>query len=81
MENVTREVIADLWPIYSAGEASADTRALVDAFLREDPGFAQTLKEADLRITIPTAPGTESLNVAATAAICLYEAFSHSSRS
>ena len=39
---------------------------------------AQALKEADLRITIPTAPGTESLNVAATAAICLYEAFSHS---
>jgi TrmH family RNA methyltransferase len=38
---------------------------------------AQALKEADLRITIPTAPGTESLNVAATAAICLYEAFSH----
>ena len=36
---------------------------------------AQALKEADLRITIPTAPGTESLNVAATAAICLYEAF------
>lgn len=36
---------------------------------------AQALKEADLRITIPTAPGTESLNVAATAAICLYESF------
>lgn len=42
---------------------------------------AQALREADLRITIPTAPGTESLNVAATAAICLYEAFSHPSRS
>jgi TrmH family RNA methyltransferase len=41
---------------------------------------AQALKEADLRITIPTAPGTESLNVAATAAICLYEAFSRSSQ-
>jgi TrmH family RNA methyltransferase len=37
---------------------------------------AQALTEADLRITIATAPGTESLNVAATAAICLYEAFS-----
>jgi TrmH family RNA methyltransferase len=36
---------------------------------------AQALMEADLKITIPTAPGTESLNVAATAAICLYEAF------
>jgi TrmH family RNA methyltransferase len=36
---------------------------------------AKALQEADLRITIPTAPGTESLNVAATAAICFYEAF------
>jgi TrmH family RNA methyltransferase len=35
---------------------------------------AQALQEADLRIMIPTAPGTESLNVAAAAAICLYEA-------
>ena len=42
---------------------------------------AQALKEADLRIMIATAPGTESLNVAATAAICLYEASSRSSRS
>ena len=30
---------------------------------------------AKLRITIPMAPGTESLNVAAAAAICLYETF------
>lgn len=30
-------------------------------------------RKAALRITIPTAPGTESLNVAAAAAICLYE--------
>lgn len=37
---------------------------------------AKALQEADLKITIPTAPGTESLNVAATAAICLYRAFS-----
>jgi RNA methyltransferase, TrmH family len=42
---------------------------------------AQALKEADQKITIPTAPGTESLNVAAAAAICLYEAFSRSARS
>jgi len=30
---------------------------------------------AALRVTIPTGPGTESLNVAAAAAICLYEAY------
>lgn len=32
--------------------------------------------QATSRITIPLAPGTESLNVAAAAAICLYEGFS-----
>ena len=37
---------------------------------------AQALKEADLKITVPTARGTESLNVAAAAAICLYASFS-----
>jgi len=36
---------------------------------------AQALKEADLKITIPTAAGTESLNVAAAAAICLCASF------
>ncbi len=34
---------------------------------------------APTRVTIPLAAGSESLNVAATAAICLYEAFSRAS--
>lgn len=34
----------------------------------------ETIRRADLRVTIPMAAGTESLNVAAAAAICLYEA-------
>ena len=42
--NVTREVIHDLWPAYEAGEASADTRALVNEFLRQDPEFADLLR-------------------------------------
>jgi len=42
--NVTRDVISDLWPVYSSGEASADTRALVDAFLRQDPEFASLIR-------------------------------------
>ena len=45
--NVTRHVISDLWPIYASGEASADTRALVEAFLATDPSFAATLRESD----------------------------------
>jgi hypothetical protein len=43
--NVTRDVITDLWPVYAAGEASADTRALVEAFLRQEPAFARLLQE------------------------------------
>ena len=35
---------------------------------------ASTIAEADVRVTIPIAPRTESLNVAASAAICFYEA-------
>ncbi|HYL73519.1 MAG TPA: hypothetical protein VEU96_04905 [Bryobacteraceae bacterium] len=45
MENVTRDVIVDLWPLYVSGEASQDTRGLIEAFLREDPEFARELKQ------------------------------------
>lgn len=34
-----------------------------------------TIRRADLRVTIPMASGTESINVAAAAAICLYQSF------
>ena len=33
---ITRSVIVDLWAVYVSGEASADTRALVEEFLRGD---------------------------------------------
>jgi TrmH family RNA methyltransferase len=46
-------------------------------FGAEGRGVSEPIaKRAKLRITIPMAPGTESLNVAATAAICLYAGFS-----
>ncbi len=46
-------------------------------FGAEGQGVSPALQErAALRITIPTAPGTESINVAAAAAICLHAAFS-----
>lgn len=41
---ITREVVRDLWPVYTAGEASDDTRRLVDEFLAQDPEFARTLR-------------------------------------
>jgi hypothetical protein len=58
--NVTREVISDLWPVYAAGEAGADTRALVEEFLRQDPEFAELLQgrgeEVLLRLAVPRLP-------------------------
>jgi len=39
--NVTREVVADLLPLYVSGEASPATRALVEAWLRDDPELAR----------------------------------------
>jgi len=49
------------------------------AFGGEGSGLSSaTLAAANEKITIPMAAGAESLNVAATAAICLYEVFSRS---
>ena len=36
---VTRDVIYDLLPAYFAGEATSDSRALVDEFFATDPDF------------------------------------------
>ena len=51
--NATKDIISDLIPLYAANECSADTRALVEEYLRANP------KEADeLRRTMSTpAPG------------------------
>jgi len=43
--NVTREVILDLLPVYLAGEASADTRALVDEYLKQDVALGREIRE------------------------------------
>jgi anti-sigma factor RsiW len=53
---ITRDVVTDLWPLYVAGEASPDTRALVDAFLAEDPEFARLMKENGSRSLLSSAP-------------------------
>ncbi len=44
MENITRDVIVDLWPLYVSGDASPDTRRLVETFLKQDAEFAAELK-------------------------------------
>jgi hypothetical protein len=44
---VTRDVVLDLLPLYFAGEVSADTRTLVEEFLRTDPDFARMSQRFD----------------------------------
>lgn len=44
---ITRDVITDLLPVYFSGEASADTKALVDEFLKNDSEFAELISEKD----------------------------------
>ena len=48
--NVTREIVKDLLPLYVSGEASPDSRALVEEFLGNDPDLARladALRAAD----------------------------------
>jgi hypothetical protein len=45
--DVTRDVVRDLWPLCRAGEASPDSKALVDAFLREDGALASMLQQSE----------------------------------
>ncbi len=42
---ITRDVISDLWPLYAAGEATDDTRRLVEHFLVDDPEFRTVLRQ------------------------------------
>jgi TrmH family RNA methyltransferase len=61
------------------GIALADApldRSMAWLFGAEGRGLSdEVIRRADLRVSIPMADGTESLNVAATAAICLYRGF------
>ncbi len=44
--NITRDVIKDLIAVYLAGEASDDTRALVESCLQADPELAKDVEAA-----------------------------------
>jgi predicted anti-sigma-YlaC factor YlaD len=41
---ITRNVILDLLPLYLAGEASPETRALIEEYLRRDPELAERVR-------------------------------------
>jgi anti-sigma factor RsiW len=44
--NITRDIVRDLLTLYLAGEASADTRALVEDWLKTDPELASHAERA-----------------------------------
>ena len=66
---ITRDVINDLLPVYFAGEASADTKQLVEGFFREDPELARLAQmHARLNLDAPAmqAPDAEAEALART---------------
>jgi hypothetical protein len=46
MKKITRNVIIDLMPLYLAGEASQDTRELVEEYLTNDKELAEMAKQS-----------------------------------
>lgn len=61
---LTRDVVNDLLPLYLAGEASKDTRVLVEEFFRENPEFERVARKAatpldTLHAATPVAPEAE----------------------
>jgi anti-sigma factor RsiW len=53
---VTKDVVKDLLTVYLAGEATPDTRALVEEWLRTDPDLARQAEQAR-GLSLPAAPG------------------------
>src|SRR5579872_4025267 len=61
---ITQDVIVDLYPLYLSGEASTDTRAIVEEFLRHDPEFARLVNQQmseTLKAGRPTLPPEHEL--------------------
>jgi anti-sigma factor RsiW len=52
---ITQDVIKDLLTVYLAGEATADTRALIEDWLRTDPELARQVNQAR-NADLPTVP-------------------------
>jgi anti-sigma factor RsiW len=66
---LTRDVVQDLLTVYLSGEATADTRVLVEEWLRTDADLARQVEEArraDLPPVPPPAPSVEQRALART---------------
>ena len=56
---VTRNMVIDLLPLYESGEASADTRAAIEEFVRRDPSLARLIGRAEEQTTAAPAMALE----------------------
>ena len=67
MSSLPRNVILDLLPAYIAGEASEETRALVDEFAQNDPQIARLIRSGtlDAGLTRPAAAPPADVEVQA----------------
>lgn len=57
--NATRDVITDLLPLYFSGEASDDTRAMVEEYFKADPEFEHMARRMASSMTVFKATLTE----------------------
>jgi hypothetical protein len=55
---VTPDIVIDLLPLYQSGEASKDTRAAIDEFLRKDPSLAHMASQ-DAGTILPATGASE----------------------
>lgn len=51
---ITRDVILDLLPLYLADEVSADTRSLVEGYLKTDPELAKLANDQSTALNLST---------------------------
>lgn len=58
---ITEAVVRDLYVLVEAGEASDDTRALVDAWLAEHPALAEELRNANGSLAASAPPSLPPL--------------------
>ena len=55
--NITQEVVTDLLPVYFSGEASRETKSLVEEYFRENPEFERMARSAGAPLeTLRAAP-------------------------
>ena len=62
--NITQEVVTDLLPVYFSGEASRDTKLLVEEYFHKNPDFERMARSAGtpletLRAAPPVPAGSE----------------------